>query len=447
MLQPIIAGIFGSVLVGKGINGVATFIESFSGVGGKLSLVKTAIQAVSGKDGIGGFIKSLGGVGKALTGVGSTIQNTGKITGALSGAFKGVGTAITFISNPIGLGIVAAGALVTAIVLIVKHWDKIKETASRVFGAVANFAKGAVDTIKNFFGGIGEWFGGKFSGIKGIVSTVFGGVGEVAGNVLGAARDTISEKLNNIKTAYTEHGGGIKGIAAAAMEGVKGYYTAGYNFINNLTGGKLEEMRNTINTKLEAVKNNMSQKWEAIKNTTSQKWTALCSSVKDKISGLWSSISGTFDNIKNGIVNKIQWAKDKLSSIVGGIKNIFNFEWSLPKIKLPHFNITGKFSLNPPSIPKIGVDWYAKGGIMTRPTIFGMNGNNAMVGGEAGAEAVLPLKAFWDNLKKFTISANNTRQPNVTKNEFHIIINADGKSVDEIVDELVPKLKMRMANM
>ncbi|GKX65650.1 phage tail tape measure protein [Inconstantimicrobium mannanitabidum] len=96
----------------------------------------------------------------------------------------------------------------------------------------------------------------------------------------------------------------------------------------------------------------------------------------------WGQIKEFFGNLGT-------WLKQKL-------KDMFHFD--LPHIPLPHFNIDGKFSLTPPSIPTLGVKWYAKGGIMTQPTLFGMDGNNAMVGGEAGHEAVLPLSLLWQQL-------------------------------------------------
>lgn len=113
------------------------------------------------------------------------------------------------------------------------------------------------------------------------------------------------------------------------------------------------------------------------------------------------------------LYNKCEWFRNGVNKIWGGIKTflsgiknwllgIFDFEWKLPKIELPHFSINGKFSLSPPSIPKIGVEWYSKGGILTRPTAFDINGNDVKVGGEKEPEAVLPISL----LKKYIRDEN-----------------------------------------
>ncbi len=187
---------------------------------------------------------------------------------------------------------------------------------------------------------------GAISQIKSTVSNGLNAVKGFFGNILGAASDTVKEKLGNMKAAYEAHGGGIKGVTAAAMEGVKGFFTAGFSFIDNLTGGKL-------------------------------------TAIKDK----FQSILNSAKNVVHGAVEKI--------------KGFFDFSWELPKIKMPHFSISGGFSLNPPSIPKLSVDWYAEGGIMTSPTIFGAAGGRLLGGGEAGDEAILPLSALWARLKAF----------------------------------------------
>ena len=93
---------------------------------------------------------------------------------------------------------------------------------------------------------------------------------------------------------------------------------------------------------------------------------------------------------------------DKISGFFSGMK------LELPKIKLPHFKITGKLSLAPPSVPHLSIDWYKEGGILTKPTIFGMNGSSLMAGGEAGREAVLPLKGFYQQLDQMISSYLNT---------------------------------------
>lgn len=144
--------------------------------------------------------------------------------------------------------------------------------------------------------------------------------------------------------------------------------------------------------KCEGFRNFWINLWETIKTAfgNAKDW------VVNGVSDLVSSAKNKFNELKEGLTKPINWAKDKIKGVIDSIKSFFKFEWSLPKIKLPHLSISGSFSLLPPSAPKFGIEWYANGGIMTQPTMFGMNGNKAMVGGEAGAEAVLPLDPFYN---------------------------------------------------
>lgn len=165
------------------------------------------------------------------------------------------------------------------------------------------------------------------------------------------------------------------------------------------------------------------------------------------------------------LYNKCEWFRDGVNKIWGGIKNflggirnwlktIFDFEWKLPKIKLPHFTISGKFSLNPPSIPKFGVSWYAKGGILTSPTIFGMSGNRFIGGGEAGHEAVLPIELLRKYIREEN-SANNSFLAQMIKeaiSELNItaennIYIGDKKLVSILTDMVIKKLSQNARDM
>ena len=138
-------------------------------------------------------------------------------------------------------------------------------------------------------------------------------------------------------------------------------------------------------------------------------FNAVKTSVTNTFNNIKSTATNVWNGVKNAILTPIQAARDKVKGIVDSIKGFFSkMKLSLPKIKLPHFKISGKLSISPPTVPKLSIDWYKKGGIMTKPTVFGMNGSSLMAGGEAGAEAILPLSNFYKQLSQMLDSKLNT---------------------------------------
>ena len=135
-------------------------------------------------------------------------------------------------------------------------------------------------------------------------------------------------------------------------------------------------------------------------------------------------------------------AKTIVSNALNNIKSFFsNCHLSLPKIKLPHIKISGKLSINPPSVPKFSVSYYADGGIMMKPTLFGINGNKAMVGGEAGPEAILPLNNFYKYLdKKFNETKPYTYNVNINFGDVTVKNESDLNKLTDAIDKKLQTL-------
>lgn len=163
---------------------------------------------------------------------------------------------------------------------------------------------------------------------------------------------------------------------------------------------------------------------DGIKNKVSNVFNTMKNVVSSAFNGIKSTATSVWNRVKSAIITPIEAAKNRVQSIVNSIKGFFSgMRLSLPHIKLPHFNVTGKLSISPPSVPHLSIDWYKEGGIMTKPTVFGMNGSSLMAGGEAGKEAILPLKGFYDQLENI-LSA----RLNMTAMEKYLAIIADNSS-------------------
>ena len=159
--------------------------------------------------------------------------------------------------------------------------------------------------------------------------------------------------------------------------------------------------------------------------------------IKEKASALFSSISNTFDRIKSAISDKINSAKETVKNAIERIKSFFKFEWSLPKLKLPHISISGSFSLMPPRVPHFSIDWYSKamknGMILNNPTIFGMMDGKLLGGGESGSETIVGTNSLMNMIAK----ASKGTTINMT-------INAQDQNVYQLADVVIDRLTQKM---
>lgn len=159
--------------------------------------------------------------------------------------------------------------------------------------------------------------------------------------------------------------------------------------------------------------------------------------IKQKGAELLSSISNTFERIKSAISDKINSAKKAVHNAIERIKSFFKFEWSLPKLKMPHISISGGFSLIPPRAPHFSIDWYSKamknGMVLNNPTIFGMMDGKLLGGGESGSETIVGTNSLMNMIAK----ASKGTTINMT-------INAQDQNVYQLADVVIDRLTQKM---
>lgn len=339
-----------SSVIGK----IREAIQAFSGLSDsqKETIVKIAAIAAA----IGPLLIAFGSV---CGGISKIIHFTSLATGVASkvpGIVSTIGIGmkalwVVMAAHPIGAIITVVGLLIGAVVTL---WHKS-------------------ETFRNLWNNLWE-------NIKEITSVVVDAVIKFCENLWKKTK----EIFNKIKDSASNIWNGIKTVITNVVNGIK------------------STVANVLNT----IKNTFSKIWNAIKSNVSNILNGIKSNIKSGMNAAKGVISGVLDSIKSKFNSIFESAKRIVSNAINKIKGFFNFDWSLPRIKIPHFSISGHFSLNPPSIPHFSVDWYSKGGILNQPTIFGRNGNTLLGGGEAGKEAMLPIHLLKEYIREENLKNN-----------------------------------------
>lgn len=270
-------------------------------------------------------------------------------------------------------------------------WETLKNVVTVGIMAIGSILSAAFDIITLPFRFIWE-------NCKGIIISVWDAIKSKVTAVIHAMASVISTVMNAIKTVFSTVWNAIKTVVTTVVNAIKSIVTTVFNSI-----------KNTATTVWNAIKTAVTTPVNAIKSTVTTVFNSVKSTVSSIFNGIKSTATSVWNGIKSAITTPIEVAKNKVKSVVDAIKGFFSgMKISLPHIKLPHFKVTGKLSIAPPSVPHLSIDWYKEGGIMTSPTIFRMNGSSLMAGGEAGAEAILPLAGFYKQLEAMISSHLNT---------------------------------------
>ncbi len=401
------------------IEGAINAFKKFSDWFGKLSpetqqfIVKVGLIAAA--------------IGPVLVAVGKLSSGLGKAIGFFSAGGKGAeifAKAIGFITSPTGLVVAAIAALIGIGVLLYKNWDTIKEKASEIWGAIVDFLSGIWQGISSAWssawGGIKSTLTGIWNGLKGVASTAFNAIKQAITTVWNAVKTTTTTIWNGIKTAIETIWNGLKTTATTAFNAIKTAIDTVWNAVKTATA----TIWNGIKSAVESV-------WNGIKSTA----TSVFDSIKTKISEVWNNIKSTtssvWNAVKDSIEKPINAARDAVSNAINKIKSILSTPLSFPKIKLPHFKITGQFSLKPPSVPHFGVDWYDKGGIFSSPSIIGV--------GEKRPEFVGALEDLRQLIGDEMDKRSNGGEILITGNNFQVREERDIKKIAEELYKLIKK--------
>ena len=367
-------------------------------------------------------------------------------------------------------GVVVA---IAAIVAIVKYlWETnegFRDVVTTVWNAILEVINAVVSEISNFvmsiFGTVVTWWTENQELIRTSAETVWNAIYTVISTILDILGPLLQAGWDNIQLIITTAWEIIKtvvetainvvlGIIQAVMQIINGDWSGAWETIKGVFSTVWQAIQSIVQTIFSAIQSYISNILNGISGTVSNIWNGIKDTVSNVLNAISSTVSSVWEGIKSTISGAINGARDAVSSAIEAIKGLFNFNISWPHIPLPHFYVSG--SANPldwlsQGVPSIGIEWYAKGGIMTKPTIFGMNGNNMMVGGEAGNEAVLPLndktlgaigRGIAQTMGGTSPTINITITGNTVREEADIIRIAD-EVAQRIADELQRKTQLR----
>lgn len=377
--------------------------EGMAEIGGKL--LETVIPAL---EPLMGMLES---AVNWFTSLNKTDQQTivilGLVTAAVTmllGAIAPLVIAIGAIGAPVGIvvaAIVGAIAVITLIIQAITNWGAISEWLKTTWDSCAAWLSelwtNIVTTATTAWSNFTAWLSELWSSITSTAQSAWSSFTTWLSGLWSSVVSTGQSLWSSFTSA-------LSNIFSSFISGVQSLWSSFTSTLSNL--------------------------WSGLVSTGSNLFNNLSSTISGIFNGILSTATSIWNTIKSTISGAIDGAKNAVTNGINAIKGLFNFQFRWPHIPLPHFRVSG--SANPldwlkGGLPSIGIDWYAKGGVMTKPTLFGMNGNRAMVGGEAGAEAILPLN-------KSTLGAIGQSIANTMNTSNNINVNFSGVTIREEAD-------------
>lgn len=403
-------------MVGKAVEGLGNFISNLDieAIGNTFQTVVTTIGEV-----LGTAWDAMSIVFEALQGAFQTITDSLNTTGTdWSDVWNGISEVITTVATVIGeiIGIIASviAGLITEAQTEGTLFNAVWESIQIAIQAAGDIIKGVIDFVSALLSG--DWKGA-WDAAKGVVETMTNAIDNVVTTIFNGIADFLLSVWNTIKNT-------VSNAVTAVKDKISNVFSAA---------------RDTVHNIFEDIKNGVRQKFVDMVRDVLLRVGAIKEGIRDRFEQAKDTALRIFDDIKNGIKDKIEWAKDKVSGIVDTIKNLFDFDWSLPDLKLPHISITEYLDVpglgTIPAPWGIHVDWYAKAYdspyLFTSPTV--MNGRGfGDRGNRYGGELVYSHDKLMDDIRR--ASGGGTFAPTIN------VYTQENQSNEEIAQYVMDKL-------
>ena len=357
---------------------------------------------------IGLVVAALGPLLMILGSIISFIANIMIAMPALSAAFA-------VITGPVGIAVAAFAGLVAAGVLIYKNWDEIKAKAKQFVADVKKSWEQLKKNVTATMEGIKKAVTEKWNSLKESASQK---VTEIKDNISQSwttLKENVSNTVEDIKSSVTEKWNSLKDGVSSTVDGIKSSVTEKWNDLKTSVTETAESIKTSVSEKWNDLKTSVSDTWENMKTSASETFTNIKESITGAFESAKTSVTDTVSGIWDAVSEKFDWIWEKISGVVDKIKDIFDFEWSLPDLKLPHFDWWWEDVGGLIKIPHFDIDWYAKAYdnpiMFTRPTVlqtpFGLKG----FGDRAGGEVVLSEQKLAQLAGSPTYVVNIYQQP------------------------------------
>lgn len=371
----------------------------------------------------------------------------GIISTAVTTAFGG---AVAFLTSPVTLAVLAIGALIAIGVLLYKNWDTIKEKCGELWSNVKEKFSKLKESVVQSVTEMKDKAVEKYNELKNKAIEKFEELKNKASEKWNYLKDKVSSSASSAKDKAVSSWNTLKNKTASAFNAGKNNAVTAYNTLKSKVSSVASSVKDSVSSKWDSLKSKTSTAFSSAKDKASSAFSTLKSkvveyassagsqaeskfnsmkskissavdsakskatsafssmksSISSNVSGALSTVQSKFDSIKSKISSVMESAKSAVSSAISNIRSKFNFSWSLPKLKLPHISISGKFSINPPSAPKFGISWYKKAMenamILNSPTIFGYSAASGkfLGGGEAGSEVVAGTNTLMNMIQR-----------------------------------------------